>query len=55
MQVVLSAVLSRLYRVLGDFHTCTLKPWCKTFTSFLISILVPLALNLPMTSHLRSG
>jgi len=27
----------------------------KTFTSFLISILVPLALMLPMESHLRSG
>jgi len=34
MQVVLSVTLSRLYRVLGDFHIhvhCPLAPWCKTF------------------------
>ena len=46
-QVVLSATLSRLYCVLGNFQV----HWhfgAKLFTSFLISTLVPLALNLPM-------
>ena len=46
------------------YHVCTacweisirsLTPWCKIFPSFLISTLVPLTLDLPMKSHLRSG
>jgi len=42
--------LSRLYRVLGDFHVrCHLA--AKLLTNFLIFTLVPLALNLPMKSH----
>jgi len=57
MQVVLSTTLSRLYRVMRDFYKCPPTPCCKTFyfTSFPISTLVPLALHLPMKSHLRSG
>ena len=38
---------------ISDVHYST-APWCKTFSSFLISTLVPLALNLPMKSYLRS-
>jgi len=36
---------------------CSLTHRCKTFyySSFLISTLAALALNLPMKSHLRSG
>jgi len=47
MQAVLSATLSRLYRVLRVFHLST--------TGFLISTLDPLTLNLPMKSNIRSG
>jgi len=62
MQVVLSAILSHLYYMLEDWHmfTDTLVHWtgAKYFTSFLIFTCVPfgpLALNLPMKSHLLSG
>jgi len=54
VQIVLCAILLRLYFVLGDFDMPTDND-AKLFTSFLISTLVPLALNLPMKSHLRSG
>jgi len=56
MQVVLSATLSHLYYVLRDFHvpTDTRGVGAELFTG-LISTLVPLALNLPMTLHLQSG
>jgi len=47
MQVVLSATLSRLYRVLGNFHMYTDTLVQKLFTSFLISTLC-------VKSHLRS-
>jgi len=51
MQVVLSVTLSRLYFVLGYFHMST----DTLLKSFLISNFVPLALNLHMKLHLRSG
>jgi len=52
MQVVLSAISSRLYRMLGDFHMSTDTLSAKLFTS-LISMLVPLALNVRMKSNLQ--
>ena len=39
----------------GRFPYVHRRRGAKCFTSFLISTLVPLALNLLMTSHLRSG
>jgi len=55
MQVVLSATLSRLLSELGDFCISTDTLVQKLITTFLISHLVPLALNMPIESHLRSG
>jgi len=46
MQVDLSATLSRLYRVLGDFHMPIDTLVQKVFASFLLSTFVPLALKL---------
>jgi len=52
MQEVLSATLSRLCPLLGDFHMSIHGHLAaKPFTSFFISTLVPLARNLPVTSH----
>jgi len=53
MQVVLSATLSPLYCVLGVFHMSIdtlVQNFCSS--SFLISILFSLALNLHVKSHL---
>jgi len=55
IQVVLSATLLCLYYVLGDFHMPTDTLVQTFFTSFLISTLVPLPLNLHMKSQVRSG
>jgi len=51
------ATLSRLSFMLGDLHKSSVHSHlgAKLFTSFLVSTLVPLVLNLPMTSHLRSS
>ena len=51
MQLVLSATSSHLYCVLGDFHMSTDTFGAKLFANFLISTLVPVALNLLMKSH----
>jgi len=47
MQLVLSATLSRLYLVLGNFHTST-DVLVQNLFSFLISTCVSLAQNLPI-------
>ena len=46
-------IMSVLHAV--RFHMSIEHLGAKLFTSFLISTLVPLTLNLPMKSHLRSG
>jgi len=47
--------LSRLYRVLGDFHMSIETLVQNVLLAFFISTLVPLALHCPMKLHLRSG